>query len=211
MGAKTTMLVVAEGHAKALLAAKPALDRNATVQLLARWFGGQRFSELNDGALWDTYPAQDEVYAGHFGKVIVLAAPEFGLDRPSELAPRFIELAGGRELTLHTMHSVVDFFGYARWSGGRLLRALSLAPDDGILEEIGDRPAFELPYWAGEHPVDDPEDLADPEYEPYPFPFHPLELGEEVLRQCFGYQIEGYVDDSLLDASEVRLIRFKLV
>jgi hypothetical protein len=28
----------------------------------------------------------------------------------------------------------------------------------------------------------------------YPFPFHPLELGEAALREFFGYRLEGIVD-----------------
>ena len=41
----------------------------------------------------------------------------------------------------------------------------------------------------------------DPEEDPasYPFPFHPLELGEAALQAMFGYQLEGYLASSLLE------------
>ncbi|WP_165949437.1 DUF6928 family protein [Kribbella turkmenica] len=41
-----------------------------------------------------------------------------------------------------------------------------LAPDDGVLENLGEPLPFERPYWAGEHPVEVDE-------EPYPLEFHP--------------------------------------
>jgi len=44
---------------------------------------------------------------------------------------------------------------------------------------------------------------------PYPLPFHPLELGEEALRACFGYQLEGFVNPDLLDTDRFKLLRFK--
>jgi hypothetical protein len=103
------------------------------------------------------------------------------------------------------MHSVVDWFACAIWEGGKLVRALSLSPDSGILEDIGPRRPFEEPYWAGKHPVGDPDDGENA----YPLPFHPLELGEEALLDFFGYQLEGVVDDTQLDAEEIVLMRFK--
>ena len=55
---------------------------------------------------------------------------------------------------MHGMHSVVDWLCFAVWEDGRLIRSLSLSPDGGIQENIGEPFAFELPYWAGEHPVE---------------------------------------------------------
>jgi len=209
MGAKTMMLVVSDGDAKTILASNPVLDRPATEKLLADYFPGVAFRYVREGTLSQTYPDKDEVYIGHFGSLTVVTSWEFGIDRPSQLDEHFLRIAGGRNAYLHTMHSVVDFFAYATWQGGKLIRSLSLAPDNGIIEEVGGRLAFEMPYWAGEHPADDPEELADPDYEPYPFPFHPLDLGEEALREFFGFQLEGYVDPSLLEPSSIPMLQFK--
>ena len=51
----------------------------------------------------------------------------------------------------------------------------------------------------------------DPEEEDasYPFPFHPLELGEAALLDFFGYQLEGILDPSHLEPEEIPLNRFK--
>src|SRR5260370_35522871 len=102
------------------------------------------------------------------------------------------------------MHSVVDWFAYARWSDGKLLRSLSLSPDSGILEDIGQRAPFEEPYWSGQHPAIDDEEDEDA----YPFPFHPLDLGEATLRDLFGYQLEGIVDSTLLQPESIPLVRY---
>jgi hypothetical protein len=99
------------------------------------------------------------------------------------------------------MHSVVDWFAFAVWRCGRLERSLSLSPDSGVLEDIGAKLAFERPYWAGEHPAVEPD-------EDYPFPFHPLDLGEAALAEFFGYQLEGFMEN-LLEADEIALMRYK--
>ena len=106
---------------------------------------------------------------------------------------------------LHAMHSVVDWFAFAVWEDGVLRRSLSVAPDEGVMEDIGSRMAFELPYWNGAHPAVDPDEEPDS----YPLPFHPLELGEAALREFFGFQLEGYLDAALLEPERIRMLRFE--
>ena len=130
----------------------------------------------------------------------IVVAGEVAVDRPSELASRFIAQRG--TTVLHAMHSVVDWFAFAKWNDGYLVRSLSLSPDSGILEDLGERLPFEEPFWAGQHPATDGEDE-------YPFQFHPLELGEAALKEFFGYQLEGPIDRSLLEPESVSLIKYK--
>jgi hypothetical protein len=137
--------------------------------------------------------------------VSIVAAKEFAIDRPSGLPPSFLREMPARTVYLHAMHSVVDWFAFATWENGKLTRSLSLSPDGGIVEDIGPKLPFEEPYWAGEHPATDPEEEEDK----YPFPFHPLELGEAALAEFFGYQLEGFIDPSLLEPERVPLMRFK--
>jgi hypothetical protein len=205
MGAKTWMLVSGPTDLKDRLARYPELDRAASVAAAARHFPKAKLQPLDDGSLTWTCPPDDELHVGVFDGVTVLAAKEFGIDRPSKLALPFVQ--GSDVAILHAMHSVVDWFAYACWKYGVLERSLSLSPDDGVLEDIGPRAAFEEPYWDGTHPAVDPEDEDDDL--PYPLPFHPLELGEEALRALFGYQIEGFVSPDLLDTDRFKLLRFK--
>jgi hypothetical protein len=205
MGAKTWMLVLADSNAREALAAKPLLDRDATAKLAATLFPGEKHELIGDGDLSYTCPPAKELHIGCFPGVSIVAAKEFGIDYPSRLPQKFIAAGGNGVVTLHAMHSVVDWFAYAVWVNGKLVRSLSLSPDSGILEDIGQRLPFEAPYWSGKHPAVD----SDEEEDAYPFPFHPLELGEEALKACFGYQLEGFIDPALLEPESIPLLRYK--
>lgn len=205
MGAKTWMLVLANSNAREALAAKPQLDREATVKLASALFPGEKLEPMGDGDLSYTCPPNKELHIGCFPGVSVVAAKEFGIDYPSKLPQRFIAAGGSGVVTLHAMHSVVDWFAYAVWANGKLVRSLSLSPDSGIMEDIGQHLPFEEPYWSGEHPAVDSEE----EEKSYPLPFHPLELGEETLKDRFGYQLEGFIAPSLLEPESIPLIRFR--
>lgn len=208
MGAKTWMLVYADADARKALAASAPLDREASARLAARLFPTERLVPMEDGSLSFTDPEDDVLVVGCFPGVSVLAASEFALDNPSTLQTRFLDEATEGTVYLHAMHSSVDWLALASWKNGRLVRALSLAPDRGIIEDIGERLPFEGEYWEGQHPVDDPEEDLNEE-ERYPLPFHPLELGEAALKEFFGYQLEGFVDDTLLDPESVPLLQFR--
>ena len=52
-----------------------------------------------------------------------------------------------------------------------------IQPNKKRYEDIGERLEFEIPYWSGQHDVEDDD---------FPFPFHPLDLGEEVLKHFLG-------------------------
>jgi hypothetical protein len=209
MGAKTWMLVYADSDARAALKAQPQLDREATHRFASALFRGQKLEFLADVDLSDTSPPGDDVHIGCFAGVSVVAAREFGAECPSKLPESFLAAGGGRTIWLHAMHSVVDWFAYAQWSNGKLLRSLSLAPDNGIIENIGQRLSFEEPFWSGKHPKFDDGN----EHRAYPFPFHPLDLGEAALRELFGYQLEGwnasFLDPALVDAESIPLMRYK--
>ena len=189
MGAETWMLVYADGNAREVLAASPKLDREATFKLAAKLFPKERLEPLADGDLYCTCPPDDELHIGCFPGLSIIAAGEFGIDYPSRLDPHYLKCAGAQTVYLHAMHSVVDWFAFAVWRDGKLVRSLSLSPDHGIMEDIGPKMAFEQPYWAGEHPAVDPDD--DDADDQYPFLFHPLELGEAALHEFFGYNLEG--------------------
>lgn len=200
MGAKSWMLAYVNGRADEILKSRPQLDRLAAEQLVSRLFPSAQLEVIEDGDLSYTCPPDDEIYGGCFPGLTIVAATEFALEYPSRLPARFLNEAEGRAVYLHAMHSVGDWFAYAIWEAGRLVRSLSLSPDTGILEDLGQRRAFEEPYWSGDYPV-----LADR----YPFSFHPLELGEAALLDLFGYQLEGMMDLWQVQPDEIPLMGFK--
>jgi hypothetical protein len=199
------MLVGADGSARDALAVQPELDRKATLDLAARMFPKERLEPLGDGDLRNTRPPGDVIHAGCFSGVSVVAAKEFAIDYPSRLETHFLKEMGTRTVYLRAMHSVVAWFAFAVWHEGKLQRSLSLSPESGVLEDIGARLSFEMPYWSGDYPVVDPDD----EKETYSLIFHPLELGEAALKELFGYQLEGVADDALLEPHSIPLIRLK--
>ena len=205
MGAKTWMLVYSEGNQKDVLKSKPILDRGATEAFAKKLFPAEKLEALDEGTLLFTSPPSNELVVGCFPGICIVAAEEFGIDYPSKLPAHFLDPAKHQTLYLHAMHSVVDWFAYAIWNGGKLRRSLSLSPDSGLLEDIGVRLPFEEPYWAGVHPASDPTE----EDSNYPFPFHPLELGEAALLDLFGYQLEGTLHPSHLEPEDIPLMRFK--
>lgn len=152
--------------------------------------------------LFGINPPDREIVAGVFPGVCVVAAKDFRLDNPSELDGRFLQMAPASRIYLHAMHSVVDWFAFAVWMDGQLVRSVSLAPDFGIVEDIGDRLPFEVPYWTGAHPaVEDDEE--------YVFPFHPLDLAEAALDELFGFALEGSPRDPFVEPGEIVLLRYK--
>lgn len=203
MGAKTWMLVYANENAGEALRGSPRLDRDATLQLAQRLFPKDRLERIGDGDLSYTCPPDDELHIGCYPGVSILAAKEFGIDYPSRLPSTFLSIEGTKTVYLHAMHSVVDWFACAQWTDGKLVRSLSLYPDKGILENIGPKLPFEVPYWSGQHPATDGDD------DDYPFPFHPLELGEAALKAFFGYQLEGPPDPTLLQPESIPLVIYK--
>lgn len=196
------MLVYSSRNAAEALRGNPELDREATLRLAKGLFPKEKLEPIGEGDLSYTCPPDDELHIGCFPCVSILAAKEFGIDYPSRLAARFIEGGGAGTIYLHAMHSVVDWFGFAQWSGGKLVRSLSLSPDSGVLEDIGPRLPFEELYWAGQHP-------ATEDGEEYAFPFHPLELGEAALKEFFGYQLEGLIDPGMLEPESIRLVKYR--
>src|SRR5699024_1747663 len=108
----------ADGDIRPILQSLPEIDREATRQLVARLYPGRVITEIPDGTLFEqANPPDRHVYAACFPGLTVVCTPDAALDRPSELAAEFRSEARGRTLYLHSMHSVVDWFAYAVWTG----------------------------------------------------------------------------------------------
>lgn len=207
MGAKTWMLAYSDGNAREALRAHRVLDRTATGRFAQELFPSENLTPLPDGNLGSTNPPNNEIVVGCFGNVKLVAAGELAIDFPSQLPARFLQAGGQGTIHFHAMHSVVDWAAFAVWKEGRLIRSLSMSPDSGVLEDIGPRLPFEEPFWAGDHPAVSPEEVA--EGFDYPFPFHPLELGEAALNDFFGYQLEGFITVDMLEPEKIPLMRFR--
>src|SRR6185312_14013486 len=152
MGAKTWMLVYADENVAAGLKTNPYLDRAATLRLATALFPKDKLEAIGESDLSYTSPPDNELYVGCFQGISVIAAKEFGRDYPSKLPESFLSFGRGRTIYLHAMHSVVDWLAFAKWVNSELVRSLSLSPDRGVIENIGQQLPFEEPFWAGQHP-----------------------------------------------------------
>ncbi|MER5951294.1 hypothetical protein ABT127_35195 [Streptomyces sp. NPDC001904] len=209
MGAKTGLLVYADGDAAELLRRVGSADREATAAMVRRLCPGRVVGECAGSSLGEgVYPLTGTAYAASWPGVDVIADRRVMIDAPSRLPDHLVSASAGRRLVLHAMHSVVDWLAFAVWEDGRLVRSLSLSPDSGIIENIGEPLPFERPYWAGDHPVTlDPDDDGD---DRYPLPFHPLDLGEEALRALCGFIQEGTPRPDDVDADAIALHGFEV-
>src|SRR5262245_56803838 len=128
MGANTWMIVYSAADARDALGARPPIDREATFKLATALFPKDDLSPLDDGSVAFACPPDKELCVGCFPCVSIVAAKEFGIDYPSRLPSRFIDAGGSGTVTVHAMHSVADWFAYAQWVNGKLIRSLSLSP-----------------------------------------------------------------------------------
>src|SRR5262245_45642665 len=90
MGTKTWMLVYADSNAREALRTNLQLDRQSTQTLATTLFPREKLEAVGDADLSYTYPPVNELCIGCFPGVSIIAAKEFGIDRPSMLPQRFI-------------------------------------------------------------------------------------------------------------------------
>ncbi|MFJ9469886.1 DUF6928 family protein [Streptomyces caniferus] len=103
---------------------------------------------------------------------------------------------------LPTMDSAEDWSAFTVWSGSELVRAVSVNPGSGLIEDVGDRLPFEAPLWEGARRV-----LHTPGYA---LPFHPIALGNEALREFFGFILEGRESVGCLDPEGIEIPVFRV-
>ena len=210
MGAKSAMLIFSEGHAADRLRVAREADEAATAALVARVHPGCTVEPVPGVPLWDgTYPPDGICYAASFEGVEIVCDRRLMEYRPSLMPARLLAAGRGDRTFFHAMHSVSDALTFAVWEGGALVRSLSLSPESGIVENIGAPYEFEAPFWAGERPVE-PDPRWGEDQPPYPLAFHPLELGEEALREFAGFVLEGRLHLDDLDADAVPLHGFRV-
>ncbi|MGW1585852.1 DUF6928 family protein [Streptomyces sp. NPDC002386] len=210
MGAKTGFLVYADGDVPGLLREVGTADLEQTANMMRRLYPGWEIEESEGSKLSSgVYPPEGTAYAAGWPGLEFIGDQRVMIDVPSELPEHLVAASAGRRLVLHAMHSVVDWLAFAVWEDGRLVRSLSLSPDSGIIENIGEPLPFELPYWSGERPAD-VIPWPDEDEEPYPLPFHPLDLGEDALRALCGFVLEGHPEPDDIDADDIHLHGFRV-
>jgi hypothetical protein len=148
MGAKAGILAFGGRDFAESLRQQPSADAERTAALVADIFPGYQIEPVRGGPLADsTYPDDDTVYAVCAPGIAVLCDRRFVFDEPSELPAHVLDVAAGRRVALCAVHSVDDSFAHAVWSGGGLVRSLSVSLPRGIVEDVGNPLEFERPFW----------------------------------------------------------------
>ncbi|MFI2780100.1 DUF6928 family protein [Streptomyces sp. ALB3] len=201
MGSKAAVVMFVEVNPREVFQGDARIDHPKS-KLLAEEILGTVAEEMEplalDLAVW---PSAGIVCAASFPGLEVVCSRELAQSQPSHLTEAISRLADGRDAYGVFMHSTEDWTAFAVWSGGELVRAMSVSPDTGIIEEVGERLPFEAPFWGGERPL---RHVLN-----YALPFHPLELGNEALKAFFGFILEGREDASCFDPEEVEIPAFQ--
>ncbi len=205
MGAKTSLLAYSNGPIAPRLRATFEPDPVGAEKLVELVHPGIPRAPIDPDTLDRTWPQDGTAYATSGPGIDIISDRSVADYSPPDLPARLLEAGQGRQLTLHAMNSTIDSLTFAIWDDNHLVRALSLSPDDGVATNIGEPLTFEIPYWAGEHPVS-----VRPGQDPYPLPFHPLELGEQALRASFGFTLEGRPRPDDIDYLSVALLGYRL-
>ncbi|MGW4237326.1 DUF6928 family protein [Streptomyces sp. NPDC004749] len=203
MGSKAAVVVFAEAEPERAFREAVAID-HAKSKRLAETVLCTTSHETGllplDLAVW---PDSGIVCAASLPGYEVVCSRELARHQPSELTEWISRLADGRDAYAVFMHSAEDWGAFAVWSEGHLLRSLSANPDSGVIEDVGEHLSFEVPFWEGEHSVRSEAG--------YSLPFHPIDFGNEALREFFGFILEGREDESCVDPEEVDIPAFRAV
>lgn len=139
MGAKTALLAFSDGDIRPALAGATRSDQVEAEDLVRQVHPGYEVARAEEGTLrYCTHPLDDVTYAAALAGADLFCDTRLVLDRPSQLPEQLRRLGAGRRITMHGMHSVVDWLAFAVWDDGHLVRSLSLSPRNGIQENIGE-------------------------------------------------------------------------
>jgi hypothetical protein len=127
VGAKDWMLAFGETGSTHRSSTPSPLDRAAACAAAERLHSGRTLTPIEDGTLGENaHPDDGLIYVAAFDGLTLVCTGLAVLDNPSQLPPPVLTAIPASQVYLHAMHSVVDWFAYAVWTGGQLRRSLSL-------------------------------------------------------------------------------------
>ena len=202
MGMKAQLVAVSPGLPRDDLIAHPIGSVQASRQAAESVLPGLVGEQVRDGSLAeDCYP-QSQVYAGTFGDTWIVAS-----DHDSLLGWEPPDDDRDRNAIRVFLHSVVTMAGFTYWGSDGSHREFVGSWEEGAPVNDGDELPFEQSFWAGQQ---DPDGEAR-ELHGSEMPFNPMDLGEEALREFFGFVGEGEPHPTDLDGFDIVLHGFNLV
>jgi hypothetical protein len=151
MGWKAACILVSERET-GYLGTLPQHDSLAARDLIARLgLGPYRSLGLTD---FDhgIYPARGRLVIGAYDGAAIVAERDLVVGtvtgKTGLILARLLERFPAAELLVLELHSVVNYFAYASYRQGQLLRAYAGSADDGVLVELGQVQPEERDYFA---------------------------------------------------------------
>ena len=202
MGMKALLIAVSDGLPRDDLARAPIGSVDASRRVAESVLPGRVGDQLPDGELSEYCYPNLGVYVGTFGSTWLMASQH---DALLKWAPT--DADSGRNAYRVFMHSVVSTAALTYWGADGTFREFAGSWEVGVLDSEGTPLPFEMPFWDGE--MDDRGEGA--ELHGDEMPFNPMDLGEEALREFFGFIGEGVPRPDDLDAERILLHGFKIV
>ena len=141
MGWKTACILINERE-RGYLGTLPTHDQRTARELIARLgLGSYQSLGLTDFD-YGMYPAEGRLVIGAYPGTAIVASQDlvFGTvtGEKTALLNKLLESFPTAELLVLELHSVSNYFAYACYDQGKLLRAYAGSADDGILIEVGE-------------------------------------------------------------------------
>ncbi|GHH13191.1 DUF6928 family protein [Streptomyces lanatus] len=195
MGSKVSVLAFARQAPREMLHPELVDDAPSSRRLVERILPDQGMEPVGpvtlDEALW---PLPGIACAGSFEGLELITSLDLRERRPSDLSEGIHRWGVDRNAFAVFMDSIVGWAAFAMWDRGRLRRSVSISLEEGVIEDEGVRFEFEHAYWS--RPVG------------AGLGFHPIELGNEALREFFGFVLEGRWDQHCIDPEEISVTQY---
>ncbi|OYD68393.1 DUF6928 family protein [Rhodococcus sp. OK302] len=203
----STIWFIDSSDARAELSTYPQPDQSAALATAKRLYPGKDFESLGPHPLSTAATVQPGyVFVGVYQNISVVCSTELSSVLPSELpATWLLSPHAPRTLLVSSVPGRAQG-SFALWEDGQLRRSFSALPID-IVENIGIPETWELPYWAGEHPLRYPPGVLP---DPQSLPFHPQQFAEAANAEWLGFRYTGTPHDDDLDKTQILLWGFKI-
>ncbi|MCJ0904945.1 hypothetical protein [Rhodococcus sp. ARC_M6] len=203
----STIWFIDSSDARAELSTYPQPDQNAALTVAKRLYPDKDFESLGPHPLSTAATVQPGyVFIGVYQNISVVCSTELSSFLPSELpATWLLSPPAPRTLLVSSVPGRAQG-SFALWENGHLQRSFSALPID-IVENIGIPETWELPYWAGEHPLRYPAGVLP---DPQSLPFHPQQFAEAANAEWLGFRYTGTPHNDDLDKTQILLWGFKI-
>lgn len=203
----STIWFVGDNDVRPKLSGYPQPNQNAALAIARQLHPGNEFESLGPHPLSIAATVQPGyLFIGAYDNICVVCSAELSTYVPSELPDSWLLSPPAHRTFLVSSSPDRARGSFALWENGQLSRSFSALPTD-IVENLGIPQTWELPYWAGEHPLRYPPGVLP---DPQSLPFHPQQFAEAANAEWLGFRYTGTPHNGDLDKTQILLWGFKI-